>query len=190
MKRINQLAMLTLSLTLAGSSLGEIEAQLDDPRSTPTAQMDENADGINDSERLQHRRGGNRQRRNGLLNQLSAEQRAAMKEQIGALRESGASPEEISDVKAAQFTSAGIELPEDFAERTIQRETQRNERIAQREARRALIDGLKAEGATREEIRQAMQEAGYETPRRSHRSGRQRCAKSGTGEATETPAVE
>ena len=190
MKRTNPLAMLALSLTLAGGALSEIEAQFDDPQIIPAAQTDENADGINDNERLQHRRGDNRQGRNALLNQLSAEQRVAMKEQIGALRESGASPEEISDVKAAQFTAAGIELPEDFAERTVQRETQRNERIAQREARRALIDGLEAEGATREEIRQAMQEAGYEKPRRSHRSGRQRCAKSGTREAPEIPAVE
>jgi hypothetical protein len=36
-----------------------------------------------------------------------------MKEQIGALRESGASSEEISDAKAAQFAAAGIELPEE-----------------------------------------------------------------------------
>ena len=133
---------------------------------------------------------GNRQGRTALLNQLSAEQRAAMKEQIGALRESGASPEEIRDVKAAQFAAAGIELPEDFTERPLQRETQRSERITQREARKTLIDGLKAEGATREEIRQAVQEAGYEKPRRSHRSGRQRGMKSGTEGTPEILAVE
>ena len=157
MKRTNPLTMLALSLTLAGGALSEIEAQFDDPQSMPAAQMDENADGINDNARLQHRRGGgNRQGRNALLNQLSAAQRTAIKEQIGALRESGASPEEISDAKAAQFAAAGIELPENFAERNIQRETQRSERIAQREARNALIDGLKAEGASREEIRQAV----------------------------------
>ena len=110
---------------------------------------------------------------------MSAAQRTAIKEQIGALRESGSSPEEISDAKAAQFAAAGIELPENFAERNIQRETQRSERIAQREAKNALIDGLKAEGASREEIRQVVQEAGYEKPRRGHRGGRQRSMKLG-----------
>ena len=190
MKRTNPLAMLALSLTLAGGALSEIEAQFDDPQIIPAAQMDENADGINDNERLQHRRGDYRQGRNALLNQLNAEQLAVIKEQIGALRESGASPEEISDAKTALFATAGIKLPGNFAERTIQRETQRNERIAQREARNTLIDGLKAETASREEIRQAVQEAGYEKPRRGHRSGRQRGMKSDTEGTPETPALE
>ena len=58
MKRTNLLTMLALSLTLAGGALSEIEAQFDDPQSMPAALMDENADGINDNARLQHRRGG------------------------------------------------------------------------------------------------------------------------------------
>ena len=190
MKRINQLAMLAVSLLLAGGALSETEAQRKGRQSIRAAQMDENADGINDSKRSQHRRGVAKQGKNGLLDQLSAEQRTAMKEQIGALRESGASVEEISAAKAAQFAVAGIELPEDFAERTAQRETQRSERIAQKEEMKTLVDELKAEGATREEIRQAMQDAGYEKPRRSHRGGRQGGMKSGTKGAPETPAVE
>ena len=190
MKRINQLTMLALSLILAGGTLSETEAQRKGHQSMRAAQMDENADGINDSKRSQHRRGGTKHGKNGLLDQLNAEQRSAMKEQIGALRESGASSEEISDAKAAQFAAAGIDLPDDFAERAVQRETQRSERIAQKEEMKTLVDELKAEGATREEIRQAIQEAGFEKPRRSHRGGRQGGTKSGTKGAPETPAVE
>ena len=53
---------------------------------------------------------------------LAAAQRSAIKEQIGALREGGASAEEISSTLAAELNAAGVELPEGFADRAAARD--------------------------------------------------------------------
>jgi hypothetical protein len=55
----------------------------------------------------------------------------------------------------------GVDLP-DFETIQAEREAVRAEATAQREAVRTLVDGLRAEGATREEIRDALAEAGYD----------------------------
>lgn len=185
MKRINQLAALALTLVVAGGTLSATEAQRRGRLNVRTVQLDENADGISDGQALRHRHGGPKLGQDGLRAQLSSEQQAELHEQIGALRESGAAAEEISAALAAELTAAGIELPADFAERAAQRETQRAERTAQREEIKTLVDGLKADGATRQEIRQALQAAGYEQPHRGRRGGYQ-----GGIKPTETPAAE
>ena len=61
----------------------------------------------------------------------------------------------------------------------------------QREEIKAFADGLKAEGATRAEIRQALKDAGYEKPRRGRKGGGLRGGKgSMPAPETDTPSVE
>ena len=164
MKRTNLFTAFALALVMTGGILSESEAQR---RGRPTPQnlvADENADGISDGQILRHRR-GHKQRRMSLASGLTLEQRGTIEERLSNLRTSGASGEEIGTALAAELTAAGVELPKDFAERTVLRENKRAERTAQREQIKTIVDGLKAEGATRAEIRQVLQEAGYNKPR-------------------------
>lgn len=173
MQRINQLAAFALALVIAGGALSETEAQRRGRQSAQTLVADENADGISDGQASRHRRGGHKPGRAAFAEQLTADQRSELKDQLSALRESGASAEEISAALTTELTAAGVELPEDFTKRAAQRESQRAERTAQREEIKALVDDLKTEGATRAEIRQALKDAGYEKPHRGHKGGRQ-----------------
>ena len=173
MKRINQLAAFALALVVVGGTLSETEAQRRGRQSAQNLVADENVDGVNDSRASRHRRGGHKRGRAGFADQLTTEQHSELKDQLSALRASGASATEISATLTAELTAAGVELPEDFTERAAQRETQRAERTVQREEIKALADGLKAEGATRAEIRQALKDAGYEKPHRGRKGGRQ-----------------
>ena len=190
MQRIKYLAALALALVVAGGNLSETEAQRRGSASARPLVVDENADGIGDDQAARHRRGDRKPGRAAFAAQLTTEQRSELKDQIGALRESGASAEEISAALAAQLTAAGVELPENFAERATQRETNRAERSAQRAEIKTLVDGLKAEGATRAEIRQALKEAGYEKPQRGRRGGRHGGRGSMPTPETNTPAAE
>ena len=107
----------------------------------------------------EHRRmAGSKQK--GPMSQLDHEQRTQLKQRLKSLRESGASPEAISQATIDEFTKAGIELPENFSERINQREHKRVERKPQREIARKIIKEMKAQGATRKEIRSALKEAG------------------------------
>ena len=171
MKRINQLAAFALALVVVGGTLSETEAQRRGRQSAQNLVADENVDGVNDSRASRHRRGGHKRGRAGFADQLTTEQHSALKDQLSTLRASGASATEISATLTAELTAAGVELPEDFAERAAQRETRRAERTVQREEIKAFADGLKAEGATRAEIRQALKDAGYEKPRRGRKGG-------------------
>ncbi len=146
MKRINQLATLALTLVVFGGTLSETEAQRRGRQSAQNLVADENVDGVNDRRASRHRHGGQKRGRAGFADQLTTEQHSALKDQLSALRASGASATEISATLTAELTAAGVELPEDFAERAAQRETQRAERTVQREEIKALKDGLKAEG--------------------------------------------
>ena len=190
MKRINCIAAFALALVVAGGTISETDAQRRGRRSTQPIQVDENADGINDGQVLRHRRGGDKLGRDGIAAQLSTAQRSELKDQISALRDGGASAEEISAAITAEFTAVGVELPEGFAERVAQREIQRVERQAQREEIKSLVEGLKADGATREEIRQALQDAGYEKPQRGRKNGRRGGSKPTPAPAPETSSVE
>ena len=171
MKRINQLAAFALALVVVGGTLSETEAQRRGRQSAQNLVADENVDGVNDSRASRHRRGGHKRGRAGFADQLTTEQHSALKDQLSTLRASGASATEISATLTAELTAAGVELPEDFAERAAQRETRRAERTVQREEIKAFADGLKAEGATRAEKRQAIKDAGYEKPRRGRKGG-------------------
>ena len=191
MKRINQLAAFALALVVVGGTLSETEAQRRGRQSAHNLVADENVDGVNDSRASRHRSGGHKRGQAGFADQLTTEQHSALKDQLSALRASGASATEISATLTAELTAAGVELPEDFAERAAQRETRRAERTVQREESKALADGLKAEGATRAEIRQALKDAGYEKPRRGRKGGGLRGSKgSMPTPETDTPSAE
>ena len=123
MKRTNLFTAFALALVMTGGILSESEAQR---RGRPTPQnlvADENADGIRDGQILRHRR-GHKQRRMSLASGLTLEQRGTIEERLSNLRTSGASAEEIGTALAA-------------------------ERTVQREQIKTIVDGLKAEGATR-----------------------------------------
>jgi len=169
MKRTLQWTTFALVLTLAGGLINDTEAQRrGHQRAARAAQVDENADGIADSRALRHAgRSGNL---NGIFaGELSTEQRTALKSEVNALREGGASAEEITAAVATQLQAAGIELPDNFAEEHTARVVERQAQAAQREAMHTLVAGLKEEGATREEIAAALTEAGFERPSKGRR---------------------
>ena len=190
MKRINQLAAFALALVVVGGTLSETDAQRRGRQFAQNLVADENVDGVNDSRASRHRRGGHKRGRAGFADQLTAEQHSELKDQLSALRASGASAAEISAALTAELTAAGLELPEDFTEHAAQHETQRTERTAQREEIKALADGLKAEGATRAEIRLALKDAGYEKPRQGRKGGRRSGKGSMPTPETGTPSAE
>ncbi|MFT5089445.1 MAG: hypothetical protein ACI906_002074 [Candidatus Latescibacterota bacterium] len=164
MKRTLQWTTFALVLTLAGGLINDTEAQRRGPqRASKALQVDENADGISDSRALRHAgRSGNL--KGTLARELSTEQRTAIKGEIDALREAGASAEEITAAVATQLVAAGVELPENFAEEHTARVVERQAQAAQREEIHTLVAGLREEGATREEITAALTEAGFELP--------------------------
>lgn len=173
MKNIHHLAALALALIVAGGAISETGAQRRGPTNVSALQVDENADGLSDGQILSHR-SGHRSNRSAINAQLTAAQRNAIKEQIGALREGGASGEDISSILTAELTAAGVELPQSFTDQAAAREAQRTARQAQREVIQSLVESMTADGATRAEIRQVLQDADYEEPQRSrrgHRSG-------------------
>ncbi|MBN61747.1 MAG: hypothetical protein CME20_10355, partial [Gemmatimonadetes bacterium] len=171
MKNTHHLGAIALALIVAGGAISETSAQHRGRANVRALQVDENADGLSDGQVLRHR-GGHRSDRSAITAQLTAAQRSAIKEQIGALREGGASAEEISSTLAAELNAAGVELPEGFADRAATREARRTARQAQREEIKSLVEGMKADGATRAEIRQALQDAGYQKPQRTQRGHR------------------
>ena len=154
MKNTHHLGAIALALIVAGGAISETGAQHWGRDNVRALQVDENADGLSDGQVLRHR-GGHRS------------DRSAIKEQIGALREGGASAEEISSTLAAELNAAGVELPEGFADRAAASEARRTARQAQREEFKSLVEGMKADGATRAEIRPALQNAGYQKPHRT-----------------------
>jgi hypothetical protein len=166
MKRTLQWTTLALALTLIGGLVNDSEAQRRGPKQqTRALQIDENADGIADGRALR----GNL---SGVSGQLSDEQRTALKSEVDALREAGASAEEITAAVVTQLAAAGIELPENFAAEHTAHVAERQAQAAQREEMRTIVDGLKEEGATREEIAAALADAGFEIPTRGHRGHR------------------
>jgi signal recognition particle subunit SEC65 len=113
-----------------------------------------------------------RGKRRGPMSQLNIDQRKELKQKLKSLRKSGASPETISQAIRQQYTTAGIELPESFSERISKREQNWVKRDNQREEARRLIKEMRAQGATRKEIRNVLKEAGIEKPRGKRRGGR------------------
>ena len=106
-----------------------------------------------------------RGKRQGPMSQLDQEQRREFRQKLKSLRESGASPEAISQAMTEGYTTAGIELPKNFYQRINKREQNWTERKNRKEEAHSLTKEMKAQGATRKEIRNALKEAGIEKPR-------------------------
>ena len=110
----------------------------------------------------------------GLMSQLDQKQRSELKNKLKSLRKSGASPEAISQAIKEQYTTAGIDLPDNFSEHINKREQNWIDRKNQRQDARLLVKEIKAQGGTRKEIRNALKEAGIEKPRSKRQGGRRR----------------
>ena len=122
--------------------------------------------GVEPPERWQFRKRPSR----GLL---SDEQRTALKERIDALKEEGATDEEIRAAVGVLFEEFGIERP---ARGRFGGKLGASLTEEQRTSLKEKVDALKAEGATDEEIRAAVREelAEYGIERGKHRRGRGR----------------
>ena len=134
-------------------------------------------DGIEKSENKREHRKHRRmegEKRKGPMSQLDQEQRTELKQKLKSLRESGASPEAISQAITEEYTTAGIELPENFSKRINRREQKWVERKSQRDVTQSMVKEMKAQGATRKEIRSALKEAGIEKPRGKRRVERRK----------------
>ncbi len=176
MKRLTFLALAALATTIAFTDAQAQGGGAD----TPPA-IDENADGIADGRARMHRGRGHRGPRGGgpvgeLISDLTDEQKAELK----TLRESDVPREEAHASMQEKLAEFGIELPS-IEEIQAEREAARVEHEAEREAVRTLVEGLKAEGATRDEIREALTEAGYE-PKERGRGGRGGRGSRGSGD--------
>ena len=131
--------------------------------------IDENADGLDDGRQKRHRHGGRGFRGvRGLGIELTDEQREGLKSAVEALREDGAEKEDIRAAVDEQLSGFGFDIEALRAEQEAEREA----RQAEREAVRAIVDQLKEEGASREEIKAALEEQGFEAPRRGKRGKR------------------
>ncbi len=106
-------------------------------------------------------------RRPPFWGELSEEQRAELREMIDEMREDGATREDIREAVHAQLEEWGIELPEPGeGRRTPPFWDDLTEE--QQEALREMIDEMREDGATREDIREAvhaqLEEWGIEVP--------------------------
>lgn len=166
MKRLTLFAAAALATTI---TFTEAQAQFENGASA----IDENADGIADGRARMHRGGGPRGSQPGgpageFIADLTDEQKAELQTLHESLRETDATREDAHAALQEKLAEFGVDLP-DMDVIQAEREAARAEREAQRDAVRTLVDDLKADGATREEIREALTEAGFEPPPRSDR---------------------
>ena len=169
MKRLTLFAAAALATTITFT-----EAQAQFENGAPT--IDENADGIADGRARMHRGGDHRGAQprgpaGEFVADLTDEQKAELKALRESLRETDATREDAHAALQEKLAEFGVDLP-DMDVIQAEREAERVERQAQRDAVRTLVDGLKADGATREEIRAALTEAGFEPPPRGDRGNR------------------
>ena len=143
--------------------------------------IDENADGLGDGMARMHRRGGRMQ---GEVREsiLTAEQQSALEMLVGELKAGEATQEEIHTAIEGQLADWGIELPEkpEGVTRGTIDKGGRGEYVnplteEQRATVAALIDDLRANNATPEEIRAAvagqLADLGVELPERPEGAG-------------------
>ena len=107
------------TLALVAAAVAFVQPALADEPVEPAPAIDVNGDGIADRAERAHRLGA--------AAQLTEEQRTELRTQIGELRESGATKEEVRAAVTAYFGEAGIDL-----------EALRAERVAAAEARAAV----------------------------------------------------
>jgi alkylhydroperoxidase/carboxymuconolactone decarboxylase family protein YurZ len=172
--------ILSLAFAITLGTFAAVQAQEEAPApGDAPGFVDENGDGINDN-RPHRGRGFRGHRGIGRLGaDLSDEQKAAVKETAEALKADGATREDIRAAITDQLTGFGIEVP---TQEEI--EAQRTEHQAQRQEVRVIVDGLKEEGATRDEIKAAVDQYrtdnGIEAPVGGNRGGK-RGGKRGRG---------
>jgi Spy/CpxP family protein refolding chaperone len=162
--------ILSLAFAMTLGTFAAVQAQAPAPGEAPGF-VDENGDGINDN-RPHRGRGFRGHRGIGRLGaDLTDEQKAAVKETAEALKADGATREDIRAAITDQLTGFGIEVP---TQEEI--EAQRTEHQAQRQEVRIIVDGLKEEGATRDEIKAAVDQYrtdnGIEAPVGGNRGGK------------------
>jgi DNA-binding transcriptional regulator YhcF (GntR family) len=115
------------------------------------------------------------------MQQLTEEQRDAVKEKVKELREAGASREEIHKEVSTLLKEFGVELPENFKGLPGHRPGRNKNRLMrftkelteeQRENLREKIESLREQGADRQEIRDTIEETlksyGVEVPDNFH----------------------
>ena len=189
MKRLTLFALAALATTI---TFTDAQAQGGGPDGPPA--IDENADGIADGRARTHRGRGHRGARGTgpvgeLLGDLTDAQKAELQALRESLRESDVTREAAHASMQEKLAEFGVELPS-IEEIQVEREAARTEHQAQREAVRNLVEGLKAEGATREEIREALTDAGYEPAARGPRGRGGRGGRGDRGPRGSTPPVD
>ena len=159
---------LALVLTLWGGA--EIRAQDTTDDADAPAFVDEDGDGIDDNAARKHRFGRRHRRGARFSLQLTDEQKTALKAKIDELKEAGATHAEIREAIGAELEALGVELPERGLGRLGSLLTEE-----QQTALKAKIDALKEAGASREDIRAAvdaeLEALGIERPERRGRFG-------------------
>jgi len=119
----------------------------------PAWAADENIDGIDDQAATMHR-WGIRWGVHGLAAlgaQLSDEQRGELLTQLDALKEAGKTNAEIAAALLVQLEGYGVTVTD-----------QLKTKVTERAAARDLVEQMKAEGASRDQIKEALEAAGYD----------------------------
>lgn len=165
------------ALLIGAFAITGAAAQDDETAATPPV-VDEDADGIADVRARLHRMGG---RGGGLLSEaradLTDEQKAELRELRSSLRTDGANREDVHAAMQSKLAEFGVDVP-DLETLQAAREAAREAVKAQREEIHALVQQLRDEGKTPEEVRAALTEAGYD---RVAKSGRSDSGKRGRG---------
>lgn len=165
------IGIMAMALTMGFRPDGYVQAQAD----TDAAFVDEDGDGIDDTDRMRHRMGRRGFLGRGLHLQLDETQRDELKALVDGLRESDSTREEIRAAVDAKLDEWGVERL-DPSDRPDRRGRHPALSEAQRDELKALIDGLRESDSTREEIRTAVEAKldgwGVERPERGeHRTG-------------------
>lgn len=124
--------------------------------------VDADGDGINDNAAFMHRRGGffghGGGELRGLVADLTDEQKDEIKATVEALRDEGATPEQIHAAIGEKLESFGVALPEGWNVPPPFRSYVTDLTGEQKAVLEATIESLVAEGATRDQIHLAIGE--------------------------------
>ena len=171
---------LTALTFVGGAWAQEDETTTDEPVVEAPAFVDEDGDGINDVAMQRHRRGAlgqeirnsfmatKRGQLQALTTQLTEEQQTELQEMVAALREEGKTREEVHAAVGTKLQEFGLELPEDWSQTPQEYAEQFRLSEEQRSEVHALVESMRTEGKTRDEIRAAVaakyEEWGKELP--------------------------
>jgi hypothetical protein len=167
MKRSTLYTLLTgaIALTFAATAFAQTTDETPETPPAPPAFVDADGDGIPDGSARRHRRhammrsygAAQHGQTKALVSQLDETKKAEVKALIDGMKAEGKTREEVHAAVGAQLESYGLTLPttwsqtpKEFADaRSPLNETQRTEL-------KTLVDGMKAEGKTREEVKVAV----------------------------------